>query len=116
MDKMKSALWMSIATLILPMTAFAGGQVNRATIVNMAINKSYGNFVFIQTSITPTGAAVCANSSWQFTLSLSNPGDSQLYAMLLTAYASGALVNITGTGACSEYPTVESVQGVQLTQ
>jgi hypothetical protein len=100
---------------MLPMSAFAGSQVSGATITNLQISKSYGNFVFIQVSSTPTGAPACANSSWHYTLSFGNPSDNQLYAMLLTAYSSGALVNIAGTGNCNDVGFTESLQALQLT-
>jgi hypothetical protein len=65
---------------------------------------------------SPSGAPACANSSWHYTLSMGNPSDKELYAMLLTAYSTGALVNISGSGACTEVGFVESLQALQVTQ
>lgn len=102
--------------LFTPLTAFAGSQASGAHIKNLQINKGYGNFVFINIDVVPTGAPSCENSSWQYTLTLSNPGDGQMYAMLLTAYAAGTPVNFGGAGACNEFGSVESVSVIQLTQ
>jgi hypothetical protein len=94
--------------------AQAGGTVSGATILQLAINKAYGAFVFIRLDVTPTGAPPCATAYWQYTLTLTNPGDSQLYALLLTAYAQGKQVYIIGSGACSEFSQSESLQNLQL--
>jgi hypothetical protein len=66
--------------------------------------------------VVPTGATSCERSSWQYTLSLSNPGDSQLYATLLTAYAAGSPIDSTGAGACNDVGFVESLSSLELTQ
>jgi hypothetical protein len=104
------------AVLATPCVALAGSSATNAHIKNLQINKNYGVFVFINIDVNPTGAPACESSSWQYTLSLTNPGDSQLYAMLLTAYTSGAPIDIGGTGACSDVGFVESAAYVQLTQ
>ncbi len=96
--------------------ALAGSQILRATIINLEISKSYGNFVFIGASTSSVGAPTCETGSWQYTLTLTNPGDSQIYALLLTAYATGAVVNLQGAGSCNEVGFVESLQSAQLTQ
>lgn len=101
--------------LLLPVSTLAGSSVSQVKVTNLAINKAYGNLVFIQVSSIPSGAPVCSNSSWHYTLSLGNPGDKELYAMLLMAYSTGVPVNITGAGTCSEVSFVESLQGMQAT-
>jgi hypothetical protein len=109
-------LWLLITVIASTGSAFAGSSVQNAHIKNLQINKGYGIFVFINIDVVPTGAPACENASWQYTLSLTNPGDSQMYAMLLTAYATGAPVDFVGSGACSDVSFVESVSAVQLTQ
>jgi hypothetical protein len=95
--------------------AYAGSTTSGATILQLAINKVYGPFVFIKVDVMPVGAPTCAtNGYWQYTLTLTNPGDAALYALLLTAYAQGRQVFIGGTGACSEFGQVESLQDLQL--
>lgn len=105
-----------ILFLLLPMSALAGSSVVQVKVTNLAINKTYGNLVFIQVSGIPSGAPVCSNSSWHYTLSLGNTSDKELYAMLLMAYSTGVPVNITGTGTCSQVSFVESLEGLQATQ
>jgi hypothetical protein len=100
----------------LPVTAVAGSSALNAHIKNLQINKGYGNFVFINIDVVPTGAPSCENAAWQYTLSLSSPGDTQLYAMLLTAYAAGSPINVQGAGACNDVGFVESATAIQLTQ
>ena len=110
-------LFIMVIAATIPVTAFAGSSVNRTTITNLQINKDYGAaFVFIQVSTAPTGAPACASSGWNYTLSFGGTGASQLYAMLLTAYAAGTLVNIAGTGLCSDVGIAESLDVLQLTQ
>jgi hypothetical protein len=114
---MKKAIsWILVGFLGLPFMAVAGSSALNAHIKNLQINKGYGNFVFINIDVTPTGAPPCENGSWEYTLSLSNPGDTQLYAMLLTAYAAGSPINIGGAGACNDVGFVESATAIQLTQ
>ncbi len=108
--------WLIIALIALPNLAFAGSSASNAHIKNLQINKGYGVFVFVNIDVAPTGAPACENASWQYTLSLTNPGDAQMYAMLLTAYSTGAPIDFTGTGTCSDVGFVESVLAVQLTQ
>jgi hypothetical protein len=112
---MKRAVSLCSLLALFPLSCFASG-VQRTTITNLQISKAYGDFVFIQVSGVPLGSPACENSGWNYTLSLSSPGDSQLYAMLLTAYTSGALINIEGAGTCNEVGFVESLQTLQLTQ
>jgi hypothetical protein len=109
-------LWLLIALVALPSGALAGSSAANAHIKKLQINKGYGVFVFINIDVVPTGAPACESGTWQYTLSLTNPGDSQMYAMLLTAYTTGAPVDLGGTGACSDVGFVESLSAVQLTQ
>jgi hypothetical protein len=94
----------------------AGSFIERVQVINLQINRSYGNHVFIQVNSPPSGAPACSNSSWHYTLSLGNPSDKELYAMLLMAYATGTLVNISGSGTCNEVGFVESLQALQATK
>jgi hypothetical protein len=87
-----------------------------AHIKSLQISKGYGNFVFINIAVVPTGAPACENASWQYALSLSIPGDTQMYAMLLTAYAAGTPIDVSGAGACNEVGFVESASAIQVTQ
>jgi hypothetical protein len=79
---MKLATLLVIAMILLPAPAFAtGSSVLQAHVKNLQISKGYGHFVFINIDVTSTGAPTCENSSWQYTLTLSNPGDSQMYEL-----------------------------------
>jgi hypothetical protein len=106
-------LAMSLGVVSTP-NAYAGGTVSGATIQQLAINKGIGPFVFIKVDVPPAGAPSCASGYWQYTLTLTNQGDSALYALLLTAYTLGRQVYIVGTGACSEFSQSESLSDLQL--
>ena len=95
--------------------AHAGGQVTAAHVLRVQISKPLGQFAFIQTDATVATPAACStNGYWQFTVTLTSPGDSQIYAALLAAAVSGAPVVIAGTNACSEFNTVESLAMFEL--
>lgn len=100
--------------LFLPFSSsFGGGLAANVQVTQLGINKGYGGtFVFIKVSGSPTGAPSCATGYWQFTLTFGNPGDSQLYALLLSAYTTGIPVTILGSGACSEFGQSESLQNI----
>jgi hypothetical protein len=113
---MRRAFSAAALLLLLPISIMAGSAISQVRVTNLAINKTYGNLVFIQVNGTPSGAPACSSGTWQYTLSLGTPSDKELYAMLLMVYSTGAVVNITGTGACSDVNFVESLQGLQATQ
>ena len=58
------------------------------------------------------GGPTCAASTWNFTLSLDTAIGKNQYATLLTAFAAGKTVTLNGTGACSDWGNVESLQNV----
>lgn len=104
---------------LVPASALAGSSVSGVTITNLQISEAYPgtSFVFIGLSAQPTGQPACgANGSWQYTLSFSAPSASQLYAMLLTAYAAQTPIDVSGTGTCNEVNFVESLNALQLTR
>lgn len=114
---MKASWLVPLLGLLFPVAALPTTSVSQTTISNLQITKDYGaTFVFIQVNGTPTGTTSCASGGWNYTLSFSAPGANQLYAMLLTAYATGTQVNMVGTGTCSEVSFVESLDTLQLTQ
>jgi hypothetical protein len=90
-----------------------GSAVN-AMIQRMQMTKTMGNMVFIQLATPPAVRANCAtNGLWHFILIIDNEVSKNMYAQLLTAYASGQPVDIGGTGLCS-WGTVEDVNGIAL--
>ena len=96
--------------------ASAGSDVYNTTITAISIDKQYGNFAFIKLANNPTGSPSCATliNSWTYTLPLANPGDREIYAALLTAFAAGLTVSMSGTFVCSEHGFVESLQSFHV--
>jgi hypothetical protein len=89
------------------------GQTMNAAVVELSINRAYGNYVFVKLSSTPSSPAGCSiNGYWHYTLSLGDVASSELYAMLMTAKASGTNVNAVGTGSCSQHGQIESLAAV----
>ncbi len=91
------------------------GSATSATVAKMTIVRAYGNFVFVHLRTPPTVRSACAtNSYWHFTLSLDDSAGKNMYAQLLAAFSSGSLLDISGTDACSEFGTIESIGGLGL--
>jgi hypothetical protein len=104
------------ATFVPTSDALAGGSAQNVLVVEMAVNRAYGNFAWIRVSSLPTGSPSCSNNGyWNFTLSLDGLASRELYATLMAAITSGKQVKITGTGLCSEYSAVESLESLGVT-
>lgn len=95
--------------------AHATSDISNTTIADLSISKAYGSFVFIKVAASPANPAACStNGGWHFTLPLSTAADQQLYAMLLTAFASGTTVDMSGLGACNEHGAIESLRSLRV--
>lgn len=104
--------WLVLAA---PITFATAGQAAGVKVAAMTIVRAYGNFVFIHLNTPPTIQSACStNSYWHFTLSLDDSAGKNMYAQLLTAFSSGALLNIAGTDSCSDFGSVESVGALGL--
>lgn len=80
------------------------------TITGIYVNEQLGAFAYITMSGTKSSGPSCSNgSSWAYVLSLTNPDAPQLFAMLLTARASQAMLSLTGDGACDLVSGVETL-------
>ena len=106
----------ALALLLTTNTQLAlAGEVANATVVELAIFREYGNFVFVRTDVTPTSKPTCAtNGAWHFTLSLSAVAGKETYAMLLAAKTSGKRVHISGSNQCLEFGQIESIRGLNI--
>jgi len=108
-----------MSTALMSFNAHASLDVVGATISDLQINRALGNYVFVKVlggTFSISGGQACGNQfgSWQYTLPMNTAQDRDLYAMLLSAYASGATINIGGAGVCG-WGSFEAVNGVQLT-
>lgn len=93
-------------------SAFAGSNLENTKIIQVAMNRSIGEFIFIRVASTPTGIPGCSNHGfWHYTLPVASAGDKAIYASLVAAMISGATVNVSGYGSCTEFASVETLQG-----
>ena len=96
--------------------ACAGGSATDVTVADIYFGE-LGKVVFIRVNPAPGGAPACATHPfYNFTINLTSPGASQLYAAVLSAMMSGKLVSIAGSGACNNSPVVEDLSNFVLTQ
>lgn len=95
--------------------ARASGATGNTVIVEVAIQRQFGDFVLIRTAGPLVGSPSCyTNAYWHFTLSIGNPGDRELYAMILSAFSAGSTVTMSGKGTCNEFGSIESLQSINL--
>lgn len=88
--------------------AFAGSVAN-ATITE--VTASINGF-FIYVTVAPTGVASCGTqtaSSYRFAVSVATATGPSIIATALSAQATGAAVDIGGTGACDVWPDTETI-------
>jgi len=93
----------------------AAADVERARVLDLAINKSFGNFVFVKLDNPHAAPIACAvNGYWQYTLPLDSEVDKKMFALLVTAQTTEKPVSINGAGACNEFAHVESMVVLRL--
>jgi hypothetical protein len=91
--------------------ANAAGESGYVQIVSTAMASNLGNHVYVRGSATPTTRASCStHGTWHFTIPLDTAWGKNVYAMLLAAKAAGTTVWLSGTNACSEDGTVETLR------
>lgn len=87
----------------------------QGTIAEMTIDKNFGSFVFVRFATVPTNKIGCSvNGYWHFTLPLVTDVDKRMFAVLMTARATGAVVKATGSGGCNEVGSIESLQAIGM--
>lgn len=90
--------------------------IENVKISQLAINSSYGNYVFIQLERSPSRIPCSINGTWDYTLSLDGEKYKAMYSMLLAAHMAQKDISISGlpTPACNEFPSVESVNTLHI--
>lgn len=102
-----SGCWLALMCLTTP--AHAGSTSENTQIAQVAISKSYSGIVFVRVASTPTNRPACSSGYWHYILTLTNPGDREMYATLLAAMHSRASVNVYGLGSCNDYSAAETL-------
>jgi hypothetical protein len=106
----------ALSSLLFAKPASAVGLAQHVTITQLHIRKSIGEVVFVRLSAAPAtpGSCVSIGGPWHFSLAVNSEVGKKMLAVLVAAKASGALVTIDGTGLCSEYGGIESMDGVVM--
>jgi hypothetical protein len=90
--------------------AYAGGEVDGATVANLTINTQDGNMVFVTVSTQKSGNPPCSSGSPQsFVLPLTTALQNQFLALLLSARASQSPVQLIGSGLCDTVSGFETL-------
>lgn len=109
-------LWAILAlawVAVLAVGIARASTVSEVTVQEIAIDPAYANVVFIRVSPAPTGQPGCqTDGHWHYVLNFSGSLAAQQYAAILSAEMSGKTVSITG--ACADYPNVESLRGLNV--
>ena len=103
----------SFLLLIISFEVFSS-SIDDAIVDVIHIKQSNG-YALIKTDKTPEDQISCAvNTSWDYSLPLTNEIQTMQLSALLTAYASKAKVKLSGLSACNEHSDVESLDMVRL--
>ena len=87
----------------------------QGVVAEIAVDKAYGNFAFVRFDRAPSTSIACStNSYWHFTLPLSTEAEKRMFAVLVTARAMGSATKAIGSGACSEFGSIESMQRIGM--
>jgi len=93
----------------------AASTASQVTLLEISLNPTIGNFVFIRISPVPALASCANNGYWQYSLNLSTSSmANQEYAALLAAQMAGKTVTISGTGTCNDFYNVESANALNV--
>jgi hypothetical protein len=107
---MKSFLALMLAGLctVAVSPAIAGSQ--KGTVVNLTVRNSDG-LIFVQLSGTPSDRPQCAlqQTYWMIANETSDAGK-RTYALLLSAQASGRIVQIYGSNTCNRWLDGEDIE------
>jgi hypothetical protein len=93
--------------------SFAHATVTTATIAQVLVWSS-GNLVYVYPIGGITGSPACGAASPYYSFSYSRPMASAYLAALLAAQASGATVDLWGTGACTDQSTSETLDYLRV--
>ncbi len=84
---------------------------------DLSIQKDLGSFVFVLLDAPQTAPIACqSNPTWTYTFPQATTTDKQILAMLMLAKATGQTVTLQGSGACSDFPGIESAIRIDTQQ
>lgn len=104
-----------IASLISVQNVCFATEVLRAKVTKLDLARDYGSYVFIKLDATQTNKPAChQNGGWNYTSPIATEMDKAMFSILLAAYMSGKSISIYGSGACSQFPSIETAGRVRL--
>lgn len=107
----RSALLLGL--LALGGNAHAAGQVQGT--VKYLIQRASDGLAYVVINGTPTGTRpACATGSYWMIANESSEAGKKQFAMLLAAYASKSVVQITGMNTCTRWPDGEDIETILL--
>jgi hypothetical protein len=113
---MKTAGWLLTSAMLgfaIPAT-WASSTVD-ATVLKVAVVKTYGEIAFIKLDKLKDGAPSChTNPYWDYVMTLTSEQDKKMYALLLTARTTQLPVSIDGAGNCQPFNGIETVEGIHM--
>ena len=94
--------------------AASAGSVTNATITKLVMGTNEGDYVFIQVNVAKSSNPSCSTSSlYSFAFPLSSTTENQMLALLLSARATQTPVALYGTGLCSNFSNIETLEIVE---
>lgn len=97
-------------------TKLNAGIIVEGKIAELAISKSYSNFVFIKMDTVQSKIPCATNGSWHFTLPLNTDQEKSMYSAILAAHMAGKTIRLDGftPGVFSEFGSIESLSTFTL--
>ncbi len=107
---MKKVLGFIIVLFCGVQVAHAGGAIE-GKVVKIAIDTTYATAkAFVTVSGDKSNSPAChTNTSWSFALPLVTDLDRSVYAMLLSAHATGKTTILEGRGLCEVHGSIETL-------
>ena len=107
-------LMLTILPLCFGMNALAG-DIHNAKIVNIMMDKSYGERVYIELDkdLVPRDTECHTSSRWEYVLDTSTTFGEKLYSNLLVLYSTQNPAKFFGTGSCL-HTGIEELRRIEM--
>ena len=86
----------------------AAGQAAYGTVYNVMPYLNGSGLMFFSQAGSTTGHPACATQP-RWVINLSTPGGQAAASTIITAYATGKPIAVTGTGSCADWGDTESI-------
>ena len=113
---MSNFRYLFVCVLLMLSCASDAGVITNARIINLMMDKNYGEKVFLELSRDHSSAtrAACHDSGrWEYVVDTSTPYGKQLLSVLLMVKAQDKAIWFDGTGLCS-HTGIEELRRVEI--